>query len=100
MVVGIISVSANKMYLKTQGIDLRKPFLDELIKLAEKDDKIVFITMDVGFSFLEEFQQKFPNRFFNFGVTEQSSMIIAAGLALQGFKPYIYSMINFVVFRP
>jgi transketolase len=27
-------------------------------------------------------------------------MIIAAGLALAGFKPYVYSMINFVIFRP
>ena len=87
------------MYLKTQGIDLRRPFLDELIALAEKDERICFITMDVGFSFLEDFQKRFPDRFFNFGVTEQSSMIIAATMALSGLRPVIYSMINFVTFR-
>ncbi len=80
--------------------DLRKAFVDCLMTLANKDDKIVFIIPDVGFSFIEQFKEKYPDRFFNFGVTEQSTMIIAAGMALQGFKPYVYSMINFSVFRP
>lgn len=80
--------------------DTRREFLETLIDLAEKDDKIILIVPDVGFNYIEEFEKKFPDRFFNFGVTEQSTMIIAAGLALSGFKPYVYSMINFVVFRP
>jgi len=80
--------------------DTRREFIDALIELAEKDEKIVLIVPDVGFNYIEEFRKKFPDRFFNFGVTEQSTMIIAAGLALSGFKPYVYSMINFVVFRP
>ena len=80
--------------------DARREFIDVLMALAEKDDKIVLIITDVGFNYIEEFQKRFPDRFFNLGVTEQSAMTIAAGLALSGFKPYIYSMINFVVFRP
>ena len=80
--------------------DTRSEFIDTLIELAEKDSKIVLIIPDVGFNYIEEFQKKFPDRFFNLGITEQSSMIIAAGLALAGFKPYVYSMINFVTFRP
>lgn len=80
--------------------DTRREFIDSLLELAERDEKIILIIPDVGFNYIEEFQEKFPDRFFNFGVTEQSTMIIAAGLALAGFKPYVYSMINFVVFRP
>jgi len=80
--------------------DTRREFIDALMELAEKDDRIVLIVPDVGFNYIEEFQKRFPDRFFNFGVTEQSTMIIAAGLALSGFKPYVYSMINFVTFRP
>jgi len=80
--------------------DTRSEFANTLIELAEKDNKIVLIIPDVGFNYLEEFQKRFPDRFFNLGITEQSAMIIASGLALSGFKPYIYSMINFVVFRP
>lgn len=81
-------------------IDKRKVFFEELIKLAEQDDKIVLIVPDVGFSFTESFAEKFPNRYFNFGVTEQSTVIIASALALEGWKPYVYTMINFVLFRP
>src|SRR3990167_2540509 len=81
-------------------MDLRKTFTDTLVELAEKDDKIVFIIPDVGFRYVEKFAEKFPDRYFNLGVTEQSSMIIASAMALSGMKPYIYSMINFMVFRP
>ena len=83
-----------------QQQDSRRTFIDTLCELAEKDDKILLIIMDTGFNYIEKFQDKFPNRLFNFGVTEQSSTLIAAAMALDGWKPYIYSMINFVLFRP
>lgn len=81
-------------------VDKRKIFFEELIELAKKDDKIVLIVPDVGFSFTEQFQELFPNRYFNFGVTECSCVVIAAALSLDEWKPYVYSMINFVLFRP
>src|SRR3972149_8258895 len=80
--------------------DNRREFIDTLIELAEKDDRIVLIIPDVGFNYCEQFQNKFPDRFYNFGVTEEATMLIAAGMALSGLKPYVYSMINFVLFRP
>ncbi len=80
--------------------DTRREFIDTLIELAEKDPSIILIVCDVGFNYIETFTKRFPERFINTGVTEQSSMIIAAAMALSGFKPYIYSMINFVTFRP
>lgn len=83
-----------------QQQDTRRIFIDTLIELAKKDDKIILIVPDVGFNYIEKFQEKFPNRYFNFGVTEQSIIIIAAAMALDGWKPYVYSMINFVAFRP
>ena len=83
-----------------QQADNRRVFIDTLIELAEKDDKIVLIVPDVGFNYIEKFQEKFPTRFFNFGVTEQSVILIVSAMALAGFKPYVYSMINFVLFRP
>jgi|SRR5581483_3316999 len=83
-----------------QQKDNRRVFIDTLIELAEKDEKIVLIVPDVGFNYIEKFQEKFPDRFFNFGVTESSTIMIAVGMAQMGFKPYVYSMINFVLFRP
>jgi 1-deoxy-D-xylulose-5-phosphate synthase len=65
-----------------------KVFGDTLVKLAEKDDKIVAITpaMKEG-SGLVEFAKRFPKRFFDVGIAEQHAATFAGGLALEGFKP-------------
>jgi len=78
--------------------DTRREFVGVLNELAEKDPKIIVIICDVGFNYLDDPNNKF--KVLNLGVTEQTSMIIAAALAQAGFKPYIYSMINFVALRP
>ncbi len=78
---------------------MRQTFVQQLSVLARKDSKVVLIVEDVGFSFIEDFAKEFPKQFYNFGVTEQASMGIAAGMALAGLKPYIYSMIPFVTMR-
>lgn len=80
--------------------DQRREFIDTLIELAEKDPTIVLIIPDVGFLYVDAFSERFPDRFFNFGVTEQSCVMIAVGMAKAGLRPYVYSMINFVLFRP
>lgn len=80
--------------------DMRRKFIDVLCELAEKDERVVFIVPDVGFNYAEKFQSKFPERYFNFGVTEEATVIIAAAMALSGLRPFVYSMINFVAFRP
>jgi transketolase len=79
---------------------MRKPFLETLTKLAEKDPRIILIIGDVGFRFVEEFKERFPKQFLNVGVLEQSMMGIAAGMARMGWKPYVYTMRNFIAFRP
>lgn len=78
---------------------MRKSFKELLISLAEKDDKVVFITGDLGFEF-NEFKEKFPSRYFNIGVCEQSMVSLSAGLALQGLKPFVYSITPFLIERP
>ncbi|MFE9942466.1 1-deoxy-D-xylulose-5-phosphate synthase [Bacillus velezensis] len=63
-------------------------------ELAREDDRIVAITpaMPVG-SKLEGFAKEFPERMFDVGIAEQHAATMAAGMALQGMKPFfaIYS---------
>lgn len=77
----------------------RQAFIETLTELARQDDKIILIVGDVGFSYIEDFGREFPSQFLNAGVTEQSFMGLAAGLALSGWKPYVYSMVPFVTMR-
>lgn len=78
---------------------MRKTFINTLIELARKDKDIVLITPDMGFSVLEPFFEEFPDRSFNAGIAEQNAISIAAGLALMGKKPYVYTIIPFLVER-
>ena len=71
-----------------------KVFGTELIKQAERDDKIVAITaaMPSGTG-LDIFAKRFPERTFDVGIAEQHAVTFAAGLAADGMKPFaaIYS---------
>ncbi|MEC0370786.1 transketolase family protein [Paenibacillus chibensis] len=78
---------------------MRTTFIQSLIEEAEKDERIFLITPDMGYSILEEFQDKFPDRFLNVGIAEQNAVGVAAGLALSGKVVYIYSIIPFVTMR-
>lgn len=64
-------------------------FAEQLIKQAEKDDKIVAITaaMPSGTG-LDKFASKFPDRCFDVGIAEQHAVTFAAGLASEGLKPF------------
>ncbi len=69
-------------------------FGSQLVKQAEKDDKIVGITAAMpGGTGMNIFGKSFPDRMFDVGIAEQHAVTFAAGLAADGFKPFcaIYS---------
>lgn len=78
---------------------MRKIFGKTIVKLAEKDKKIILLTGDVEQE-MDEFKEKFPDRFFNLGLCEQAITSMAAGLAIEGFRPVVYSITPFVIERP
>lgn len=78
---------------------MRRTFINTLIELAEKDKGIFLLTGDLGFSVLERFRDKFPDRFFDVGVAEQNMIGVAAGLALSGKIVFVYSIVPFVTMR-
>lgn len=63
-------------------------FSKTLIRLAEKDERIVALTAAMpGGTKLDLFAEKFPNRMFDVGIAEQHATTMAGGLAIQGMKP-------------
>ncbi|MBB6252759.1 1-deoxy-D-xylulose-5-phosphate synthase [Nitrospirillum iridis] len=65
-------------------------FADSLIKEAKADDKVVAITaaMPSGTG-LDLFGQAFPTRTFDVGIAEQHAVTFAAGMATEGYKPFV-----------
>ncbi len=78
---------------------MRKAFIQSLVNLASKDDRVVLLTGDLGYLVIEEFIEKFPDRFFNVGVAEQNMLGLATGLAEAGFIPFVYSITPFATLR-
>ncbi len=78
---------------------MRTAFINQLLEEATNDEKIFLIVGDLGFSVVEPFREKFPHRFLNAGVAEQNMTTIAAGLAMEGYKVFTYSIANFPTLR-
>lgn len=78
---------------------MRKELSSNIEKLAKSDDKIVFITGDLGFNAFENLRDLLGDRFINAGVAEQNMVGLAAGMAKKGFKVFVYSIAPFIVFR-
>ena len=67
-----------------------KVFANTLVKHAERDSKIVGVTAAMpGGTGMDIFAKKFPKRMFDVGIAEQHGVTFAAGLATEGFKPYV-----------
>lgn len=79
---------------------MRDTFIKTLVELAQRDERIVLLTGDLGYLVIEEFQERFPERFINVGVAEQNMIGIATGLAEAGLLPFCYSITTFATLRP
>jgi transketolase len=78
---------------------MRTAFIDTLCEIAARDQRVWLLTADLGYSVLERFAARFPDRYVNVGVAEQNMIGIAAGLARCGMMPWVYSIANFPTFR-
>jgi transketolase len=78
---------------------MRNTFIKTLFKESQKNKIILLLTGDLGFSVFEEYMEKLPNQFINGGVAEQNLTGVAAGLALEGKIPFIYSIVPFITMR-
>lgn len=78
---------------------MRNNFFQHLFEKMKADKNIFFITADMGINLVEKIQMEFPDRYLNVGISEQNAIGVAAGLAESGYKPYVYSISNFLTLR-
>jgi transketolase len=78
---------------------MRNAFIEELVALAATNPQIALIVGDLGYSVIEPFADRFPDRFINAGVAEQNMTGLAAGMASEGYHVFTYSIANFPSFR-
>ncbi len=79
---------------------MRREFGRVITELAEGDRAVYLLVGDIGYGIFDAFRSKFPERFINLGICEQSLIGVAAGMALEGLKPYVYTITPFLIERP
>jgi transketolase len=79
---------------------MRGWFAYELHKQMAKDERIWLLVGDLGYKAFDYIKRDFPERFINCGASEQAMIGIAAGMALHGKIPFVYSITTFLLYRP
>jgi transketolase len=78
---------------------MRRAFGKTIVRLAQKDSRIFLLIGDV-YQEMDEYVASFSDRFFNLGLCEQSMISIAAGMAIEGLRPVVYTLTPFLIERP
>lgn len=78
---------------------MRIAFVQSLFEIAKKDNRVILITADLGYSVFEQFMKELPKQFLNIGISEQNMAGVAAGMAMEGKIPVIYSIVPFSTMR-
>ena len=79
---------------------MRRRFGKIITELADRDENIIVLVGDIGYRVFDEFRNKYPDRFINLGICEQSMIGVCAGMALEGLKPWVYTITPFLIERP
>ena len=78
---------------------MRRTCVNMVYELAKQDDRVVFIGSDLSPGLLQEMKDEFPDRYYMEGVSEANFVGMAAGMAMEGFVPYINTIATFLTRR-
>lgn len=78
---------------------MRNAFADEITKIGRMNERVVLLSGDIGNKLFDKFKELAPDRFYNCGVAEANMMGVAAGMALSGLRPVVYTITPFTTTR-
>jgi transketolase len=78
---------------------MRNAFANEVTELAKSDKRVVLLSGDIGNKLFDDFKKIDSERFYNCGIAEANMMGVAAGMALSGLRPVIYTITPFTTTR-
>ncbi len=77
----------------------RDTVINEIYNAAKKDKDLYFLCCDLGAMALDNFRKELPQQFIHCGISEQNTIDLAAGLALNKKKVFVYAMASFTTIR-
>ncbi len=79
---------------------MRKIFIETMKEIMKKDPLTYLLIGDVGGEIFNSIKEDFPDKVTNIGINEQAMIGISSGMALEGLRPYVYSITPFILERP
>jgi transketolase len=80
---------------------VKRPHARNLVRFAVKCPEVLVLSADLTASCeADDFREAFPERFISLGLAEQNMMSFAAGLAREGFYPFVHTFAVFICRRP
>jgi transketolase len=78
---------------------MRATCLNMVYELAKRDERPLFIGSDLSPGLLNEMREKMPDRWYMEGITEANVIGMAAGLAMEGYMPFVNTIATFITRR-
>jgi len=78
---------------------VRNAFAEEMTNLAAIDKRVVVLSGDIGNKLFDKLKVVDENRFYNCGIAEANMMGVAAGMAMSGLRPFVYTITPFTTTR-
>lgn len=85
--------------VENQKLSQRDAFWTRVGEMMHDDHDIVIVVADMSTPVFDKIRTNYSNRFFNVGIAEQNSVLVAAGLAKEGKKPFVFSIATFATLR-
>tara|TARA_R100001591_G_scaffold77350_2_gene84870 strand:+ start:1295 stop:2254 length:960 start_codon:yes stop_codon:yes gene_type:complete len=93
-------MSKNRNFIvQNQHMSQRDVFWTRIGEMMRDDHDIIIVTADMGTPAFDKIRTMYPSRFINVGIAEQNCISVAAGLAKEGKKPYIFNIATFAILR-
>ena len=78
---------------------MRRQFKETVAALAAEDERVIVVVGDISGFMFRDFQERFPHRFYNMGICENTLISVTAGLSSQGFYPFVHTIAPFLTER-
>jgi transketolase len=78
---------------------MRNAFAKEITRLAAADERVVLLSGDIGNNLFEDLKQVGERHFLNCGIAEANMIGVAAGMAMSGLRPIVYTITPFTTTR-
>ena len=79
---------------------MRDVFGDTVAEIVAADKRNYVLACDIGYGVFDRLRRENPQNWMNTGIQEAATIGMASGMAMQGLRPWVYTITPFLLERP